>query len=1706
MRTALIVATLFVVAASISAQRRPTKIDATDAAEVTQRAVRGRGRARFVKTPEFAQAVTEQERTTPKVAKKQNAPIARRLYEVEEVVDDIPETTRRIAKPRVITETKFEATNAPKTKLFEPAPVAAETAPPEESIKPFNDVPEKELPEDVDITTMQLEMDEVEKISSTSSSTTTTTTTPAPSTEASSSRRGSNLRRGQRPALTTESVPTAARTRTRVRTNRKQEDSSESTTSSSRTNFRAGRRRPEKETLRGRGPSILENEEEVSAKPRNERRTGSQRRKVEVSTTTEQIEPQKTRSRTSTSRGRKTETQAAASTRQPSRRRINTRPDNVKESVKTVEASTTPRPERSSRGRSRARFNVVDETKLEVLPLFEAEPKVVPRTSSRRGRTRAPVDEFVASSTVENPIRHAPPPTSTSRSVTISSRQNKITTETKQVTEKPITKETVQSEVSEVISTRKVMRRKKVEVKKKLLDRGTTKSEVQLTNVKSKDDSDEVDDTDNYPPQFKALIQAKTKEEKGKKASRIAHTERIVASVPTVAPKPSSSSTTPSRKERVTQRSTTASTTISTTTTSTTISPPTKKHTSTKSRKPLRYSTESVITPIKTVTANYPSVVPTTTGPPPAKKATTAKLRKPLKHSNEFENIPIGAFKTSTAIYPSIPPTPVITFRSSSQRSQPRSSLRTSQKPSSTTTNIPSTSSTTTSTTTTSTTTIRPSTAAVLPSSSPIPFNVEDDENELVATPKTPRRRFSTKRREYKPDAPLKLRIDQPEVTSKRPATRKTSGRYHARFVAKSEDSVEKTSPKPSSRPTFTRKSIKHEERKPIPRSNKIDGNTQLPQVTVKKANRYSSRYRGETRSTPVRASTATPVYVPTVPTITPSGQQVRGIQGELDGFPVISIDEPVNSLYSDNLISENATNLVPDGGKNDQSKPVSIIERIINSITSISTTTKPGEEKDGASSKGVTESSAILKIASKKPTLEQTTTKVAEVTTEKPTTIIERILSSLSAIQATDHVSSRINTEDADNEINAAEAATTKAAEATTATQAPTTEAATTTMKIITTTEAATTVKATEPAPITTTYRTTTFNPYTTTDLASFISQFLSTLRPVYTPTTTYVPTTFAPTTPFVSTTYNDNIIKDTAPTVTITARSRTTARLTTQPPSTTPIPTTTPMPTTTTTQPPTTTELPTTTTMPTTTRMITTTTEAPTTTPIRTTTTLPPTTTHIPSKRRLETTTGAPIRRRSTLPPSTTTYLPTTTYISTTTFVPTTKLGFKPEDVDLDDLVKKSNKKLSDQQLKDLEALKALEREQAAILKQLSFLTNLNFGGQQPKLTTKQPKLSTPSSLASRILSFAAERDKETTTTFRPPVETTTNPGVTIVEALSTSRQPKRIAAVDSKNEIESIIKQLNDNGVTSVTNPTIVSTYGKSQEAILAAILKERGIEPSTPKSLGDQIRQNHLFNEPTTTRRPRITTQRPPGRLAQGLNWILNALAPPPSTRRPKPKPRPRPVVVTTTEYEELIRESTDSTPVYVETTTRGKRPVNALSDAELANLIAQLEAIQKDPAKVRNLDLTPFKNLQNPTDQGTKNVEIISSGSSGSNKVTRAPKAYSGSQRIRASTINSIEEDPTTRPPRVVTTTQEVHTRPVTRGSRITLPPVSLDPVPGVNDNSPMVGGNFLNAAVNVTRAISTFLGSAIQGAAQSFQTMIGSGSRGVGGYFEGSRG
>lgn len=200
----------------------------------------------------------------------------------------------------------------------------------------------------------------------------------------------------------------------------------------------------------------------------------------------------------------------------------------------------------------------------------------------------------------------------------------------------------------------------------------------------------------------------------------------------------------------------------------------------------------------------------------------------------------------------------------------------------------------------------------------------------------------------------------------------------------------------------------------------------------------------------------------------------------------------------------------------------------------------------------------------------------------------------------------------------------------------------------------------------------------------------------------------------------------------------------------------------------------------------------------------------------------------------------------------------------------------------------------------------------------------------------------------------------------------------------------------------------------------------------------------------------------GRLSQGLNWLLNALAPPPSP--PPQRARPKPTTVKSEEFEILNNEPTNITPVF-DNTISGSNPspdrqlainsINSLSDNEFQSLLTQLEAAQKDPNKLKNIDLGFLKNNQN--------IEVSNLGTSGASAKSPRPRNIQATTAIPVSSNSITYEDDI-----------------VTTRSRVTLPPVKLDSIPGIPDENTQVRGQLINAAVNVTKAISTFLGSAIQ--------------------------
>lgn len=216
--------------------------------------------------------------------------------------------------------------------------------------------------------------------------------------------------------------------------------------------------------------------------------------------------------------------------------------------------------------------------------------------------------------------------------------------------------------------------------------------------------------------------------------------------------------------------------------------------------------------------------------------------------------------------------------------------------------------------------------------------------------------------------------------------------------------------------------------------------------------------------------------------------------------------------------------------------------------------------------------------------------------------------------------------------------------------------------------------------------------------------------------------------------------------------------------------------------------------------------------------------------------------------------------------------------------------------------------------------------------------------------------------------------------------------------------------------------------------------------------------------------------------QGISWLFNAFRPQP--QRPGAKPAAKPTPKPKEEEELLTKQPTHITPV-VDTTPSRAKLLNSLSEDDLQKIIRQLEEIQKDPSSAGKLDLSPLKNLQAVNNNAApaasnqlESVQIISPGTAGSRSrhPTRSPQREETTVRSRG------RKATTTSAP--VSVTNEVYDVGVVQTSerpKLSLPPVQLTPVPGVPPRSdPKVRGQLINAAVNVTKAISSFLGTALQ--------------------------
>ncbi|XP_048525447.1 mucin-5AC isoform X6 [Dendroctonus ponderosae] len=1494
-------------------------------------------------------------------------------------------------------------------------------------------------------------------------------------------------------------------------------------------------------------------------------------------------------------------------------------PETSSSTTTTAKSAVERKPLKES-FRSRSRFPIsppiIDETKLEVLPLFEREPKSLVSTRSRgRGRSsvsrRSSVDHMHVSAT-ENDVKFVEKPTtsafsrvtvtraepveaSTGRArlstrVTSSTEAPKSSSPTPETTTRaktsPRIKESVVSEVNQVISKSTITRRKKVSKAKaaEMLSRGNKKAELN-PQEKSRSSEEDVGEEDNYPEPFKALIQAK------KSKGEVRPTKPSLKSF-TVTPKTS--------------------------------------------------TTEKLVVTSTVSPRSSPSSARAITGIPKRSQDINEIIND---NDNELDPKPKQPSTTSTTPRPTRP-------RQLPKFSEKNAKSRLSTKPTSAS---------------------RKSYA---------PRNAVDHQvrrKTLRSTASPP------------PTTPLSV------------VTKET--KFSAKFVKKETDGLSngKTVGGPQPKGLYSSKRVDKEvEAIGVAQSPK-------PVQPIKKFNtsRYSSRYRLDTssRSSVLKSTTSapfyiptipTPAYVPTVPTLRPPVTPVDGVVAVTDddlGVEVISFDDPVNSIASADLVNgeflttDKNLKLTATAKDGTTEKAVSIIERIINSITMISTTEAPNTSTSNlppSSPNAASENSAILKLATKKTTPKDKTTPdiqtniIETITSEKPTTIIEKIRSSLTAIQTNEVESNRMSRLLATEQQPTSTSIVTVSAPSTT-TLAPLTTASTTvsTSTVLPSTStmqtASTTVEpgvvrimaipgemriskaletttqaessTTQPSTMATStmwQSTETIPPTlgeilngrtvdalnnlikldatsTTTQVPNFktlqVNQYnevlniqdlinrnngnviyrwkpvtkaeyksiknslaLSTAEPS-TVTTLQTSETMAPfTSPILSTEKTtfvpttDDLLFTSTLMSTLAPASTTTPEPTTQSSTTTTSTTTTTTTTTTTPRPTTTTTTTTTTQRPTTTKRVETTTRKlmsttgfPSFTPsgilptflttlfpnlIRGTispqensrpvdvsnslsdrfevlaaagTTARPTVilSQSPSTQRISTTTPTTTTTTSTTTTTTTTQAPPPTTETPTTTTPKPKPASTKEDTDkLFEELKKSGKlnNLNEEQKRNLAEIEKIEKEQAALLKQLSLLTTM-FAPPNVRAPTLSPMpnplSASSSSLANRVIAMAMERDRSRSmTTTQEPQTTTKRRPNSIQDQLPITHVED--ATKKTTPSLEDILKQYNLDGLS--TPAPLTSTYGKTDEALLAAILKEHGIGPTTPKILGERVKEAGIFEEAPTTKKPKpksrpiATTSRPVGgRLMQGLNWLLDILDPP-TTKKPtarKAPSKPAASKPNAADDEILSNQPTRITPMV--TAAPVTKP--SLTQDEIQGLIKQLEAVQNDPDAADQLDFSKIKSLQNLINVN-EGVQVTHTGQHGatSRATPRPPRVRSSTEKDRllaeinrrpkASTIstlsvsNSIDDDDEDEDASSISTTTRTRV----------MPPVSLNPIPGIDDQGDsMIRSNLLTAAVNVTRAISSFLGSAIQDAAQQVRSAFYTGSSGVlGGLSSGS--
>ncbi|CAH2091661.1 unnamed protein product [Euphydryas editha] len=144
-----------------------------------------------------------------------------------------------------------------------------------------------------------------------------------------------------------------------------------------------------------------------------------------------------------------------------------------------------------------------------------------------------------------------------------------------------------------------------------------------------------------------------------------------------------------------------------------------------------------------------------------------------------------------------------------------------------------------------------------------------------------------------------------------------------------------------------------------------------------------------------------------------------------------------------------------------------------------------------------------------------------------------------------------------------------------------------------------------------------------------------------------------------------------------------------------------------------------------------------------------------------------------------------------------------------------------------------------------------------------------------------------------------------IKLQDAQETTTQRSKIAITGQSPDeaLKKLLNQAQPTGMVSEATKSSISLsteYGNSNDALLAALLKEQGFGPTTASSLDEQLRLAALLNQVVVTPKARRTTTPPPPPPAprrpilDGLAWLWQQwreTAPGPDVARPNRKPDP-----------------------------------------------------------------------------------------------------------------------------------------------------------------------------------------------------------------------